>query len=87
MSEWVERVAAAMAEKANGGKFSDPLFYAPEHKAFWMEVVLTGIEAIREPTKQMMMAGALVMPDYDPSVDHAEACWRAMLDEALKEKP
>jgi hypothetical protein len=37
--------AAAAAEKANGGKFSDPLFYKPEHKAFWQEVVQAALVA------------------------------------------
>jgi hypothetical protein len=41
----IDAAAAAAAEKANGGKFSDPLFYAPEHRAFWREVVKTALEA------------------------------------------
>jgi len=35
----IQAVAAAAAEKANGGKFFDPLFYKPEHQAFWREVI------------------------------------------------
>jgi hypothetical protein len=41
--------AAVAAEKANGGKFTDPLFYAPEHKKFWREVVRTALEAASPP--------------------------------------
>jgi hypothetical protein len=41
----VSAAAAAAAEKANGGKFSDPLFYKPEHQTFWREVVRTALEA------------------------------------------
>jgi hypothetical protein len=41
----IEAAAAAAAEKANGGKFSDPLFYKPEHKAFWRDVVRTALDA------------------------------------------
>lgn len=48
--EQIDAAAAAMAEKANGGKFADPLFYAPEHRAFWREVVKAGLAAI--PTKK-----------------------------------
>jgi hypothetical protein len=35
----IEAAAAAAAEKANGGRFADPLFYKPEHRAFWKEVI------------------------------------------------
>ena len=41
----IDAAAAAAAEKANGGKFSDPLFYKPEQRAFWREVVRTALEA------------------------------------------
>jgi hypothetical protein len=41
----IDAAAAAAAEKANGGKFIDPLFYKPEHKAFWREVVRAALEA------------------------------------------
>jgi hypothetical protein len=41
----IEAAAAAAAEKANGGKFSDPLFYKPEHQAFGREVVRAGLDA------------------------------------------
>jgi hypothetical protein len=41
----IELAAAAAAEKANGGKFADPLFYKPEHQAFWREVIRTALDA------------------------------------------
>jgi hypothetical protein len=41
----IEAAAAAAAEKANGGKFIDPLFYKPEHRAFWKEVIRTAFDA------------------------------------------
>jgi hypothetical protein len=41
----IEAAAAAAAEKANGGKFTDPLFYKPEHRAFWTEVIRTALDA------------------------------------------
>src|ERR1700730_4749700 len=41
----IDAAAAAAAEKANGGKFTDPLFYKPEHRAFWKEVIRTALDA------------------------------------------
>jgi hypothetical protein len=40
----IEVAAAVAAEKANGGKFADPLFYKPEHQAFWREVIRAALE-------------------------------------------
>ncbi len=53
-NEQIELAAAAAAEKANGGKFTDPLFYAPEHKRFWREVIRTALDATNSspPPKQ-----------------------------------
>jgi hypothetical protein len=47
--EQIDAAAAAAAEKANGGKFTDPLFYKPEHRAFWKEVVRTALDATDAP--------------------------------------
>jgi hypothetical protein len=47
--EQIELAAAAAAEKADGGKFVDPLFYKPEHQRFWREVVQTALEATSVP--------------------------------------
>lgn len=41
----IEAAATAAAEKANGGKFSDPLFYSPEQRTFWREVIRTALDA------------------------------------------
>jgi hypothetical protein len=41
----IDAAAAAAAEKANGGKFTDPLFYKPEHRAFWKDVIRTALDA------------------------------------------
>lgn len=41
----IDAAAAAAAEKANGGKFFDPLFYKPEQQAFWRDVVRSALEA------------------------------------------
>jgi hypothetical protein len=41
----IDVAAAAAAEKANGGKFFDPLFYKPEQRTFWRDVVRTALQA------------------------------------------
>lgn len=41
----IQAAAAAAAEKANGGKFNDPLFYNPEHQKFWRDVVSSALNA------------------------------------------
>ncbi len=41
----IDAAAAAAAEKANGGQFTDPLFYKPEHRAFWKVVIRTALDA------------------------------------------
>jgi hypothetical protein len=41
----IEAAAAAAAEKANGGKFTDPLFCKPEHQKFWREVIRVAFDA------------------------------------------
>jgi hypothetical protein len=43
----IEAATAAAAEKPNGGKFIDPLFYKPEHQAFWRDVVRTALDAAK----------------------------------------
>ena len=48
----IDAAAAAAAEMANGGKFGDPLFYKPEHQAFWRTVVSAALEAAAPETKQ-----------------------------------
>jgi hypothetical protein len=41
----IEAAAAAAAKEANGGRFDDPLFCAPEHKAFWRDVIKAALDA------------------------------------------
>ena len=36
--EEIERTAAALAERTNGGKFNDPAFYAPQHREHWRRI-------------------------------------------------
>jgi AbiU2 len=72
----IEVAAAAAAEKANGGKFADPLFYKPEHRAFWKDVIRTAFDAAdaalsagaASPTGAASPAGA-ASPTGAPSTD------------------
>jgi hypothetical protein len=57
--EQLERAAAVAAEKANGGRFADPIFYKPEHREFWKDVIRAAFEAAKadppsksSPTRQ-----------------------------------
>jgi hypothetical protein len=52
----IERVARAMAERSNGGDFSDGRWYAEEHRKLWRERARAAIEALREPTESMVAA-------------------------------
>lgn len=50
--EQIDAAAAAAAEKANGGRFNDPLFYKPEHHAFWRDVVRTALDVAEETPRK-----------------------------------
>jgi hypothetical protein len=41
--EFVDCIAGCIAEAANGGKWNDPLFYAPEHREKWREIILSAL--------------------------------------------
>jgi len=58
----IEVAAAAAAEKANGGKFVDPLFYKPEHRAFWKEVIRAAFDAADTASPP----GAATAPSVSP---------------------
>lgn len=68
MSEMVDRVAKALEARLKGNEF---LSYEDAARA--------AIEAMREPTKRMAMAG-YGANDMKP----AKAAWTAMIDAALK---
>ena len=69
----IDAAAAAAAEKANGGKFSDPLFYKPEQRAFWREVVRTGLEAA-EATSAAPRKGSAPKVSQKEVKDFSEHC-------------
>jgi hypothetical protein len=65
---------AAAAEKANGGRFSDPLFFAEEHRKFWRDVVRTALDVADETPLQK----SDLIPEVSPEEvkefsDHCDA--------------
>ncbi len=48
----IDAVAAAAAERADGGRFSDPLFSAQEHWKFWRDIVRTALDVADEAPLQ-----------------------------------
>lgn len=79
MTEMIERVAAAMAEATNGGKWDDG-HYCEDHKALWMRRAQAAIVAMREPTEAMQNAG---MNATGLCHGEIETIFKAMIDAAL----
>lgn len=75
MSQMVERVAYAIYEQQHGVSFD--LASEPEKRA-QREIARAAIEAMREPTTEMMTA--IGYPNYPDGWSR----WGAMIDEALK---
>jgi hypothetical protein len=77
MSEMVDRVARAMAIKANGGDWN--VHYSADQRDLWRLRARAAIEAVRQPT------GAMVKAVYEPNIDYPrERCYEVMIDEALR---
>ena len=58
----------------------------PSTRIFWLKMAGAAIEAMREPTQEMVRAGAF--DEYDGATEMtALAAWELMIDAALKEKP
>lgn len=86
----VEKVARAMAARDSGPEGSS-LFktHWGEFGDGYKESARTAIEAMREPTEQMVLPGfdALMELDARTGEDYGiESIWRAMIDAALSEK-
>jgi hypothetical protein len=69
MSEMVDRVARIIGD-------SDPFFES------YHRIAVRVIEAMREPTEQMLRKSTAIPPTMDDVVSLAK--WQAMIDEALK---
>ena len=82
MSEIVDRVAKAIdvASQPPGQK---------DYKILMENAARAAIEAMREPTQAMRLAGVAEWSRPDPTGDHEstkvfDAIWRAMIDAALR---
>ena len=91
MSEMVERVARAMASKLSEQQLgSDPPWHDPEFRQNAIEVARAAIEAMREPTNEMICAADNLSSEISTADDRIsvpaspEMTWPAMIDEALK---
>jgi hypothetical protein len=86
--DMVERVAKAIAAKADSATpWAD---CGQGFKEICIEFAEAAIEAMREPTQQMRLAGIAEWSRPDPTPEHEStlvfnAVWRAMIDAALKE--
>lgn len=47
------------------------------------DLAKAAIEAMLEPTEDMIREGAMIMPDYDPSDRDFLECWKAAINQAL----
>jgi hypothetical protein len=87
MSEMVERVARAMCKEAFGDCVCENECRSADCQDK-KRYALAAIEAMREPTQQMRLAGISEWSRSDPTPEHEStlifnAIWRAMLDAAL----
>jgi hypothetical protein len=80
IGEMIERVARAMCVIAIGGEYDGPT------PRMWRECARAAIEAMREPTKEMLHQGQWpISPgNEEETIDIADNVWRYMIDEALK---
>lgn len=53
----------------------------------WTEEARAAIEAMREPTEDMLYTGNAQIPDWDRQIEDVRNTWHAMIDAALKERP
>lgn len=83
MSEMIERVARAMAERDSMGATEDGPDKPYRHWQSYVPMAEAAIEAMRTPTKDMVEAGDDACGIYR----HAEDTWRKMIDAALPEPP
>lgn len=81
----LEKAARALHENSDSPVDWDDL--SDDAEGYWMDQARAVIESLREPSEEMMMAGAGAIDDGEtPGVrTAAELCWTAMLDAILKE--
>lgn len=95
----IERVARAIATAEFGAMGEMEEYHWQKHRELFLTQALAAIEAMREPTKEMIEAGYGAIEDavdfYNYDSDHGVTVepfggamvLRAMIDAALKEKP
>lgn len=83
MSEVIERVARALYVKEWGDiyKWEDNTTDQP----YWCDQARAAIEALREPTPEMIDAGQRTECEHGEMNCGAAAAWRAMLSAALEQ--
>ena len=80
MNEMIDRCRVAVVEALQGSDLPVGTYIDSE------KIVRAVIEAMREPSEKMKLAGGKELPDYDPSIVDATNCWQAMIDAALSNK-
>ena len=84
MSEMIERVAKALSEREGSGPWEGGLL-GESGREMWRKTARAAIEAMREPTPDMIQSA---IPEllYDDQQDCIGAAYTAMIDEALSER-
>jgi hypothetical protein len=87
MSEMLQRLSEVVREKMGGNTcIQDVCRSAPCECAD--DIARAVIEALRKPTPDMRIQGGIAwseaLPTAETYVDTADACWKAMIDAALK---
>jgi hypothetical protein len=91
MSEMIERVAAAIFKHETGFDEWDGPLLSERGRNMWRGYARAAIEAMREPTYDMVVYGSSNLGDLDvefaglnETLRGAKECWGFMIDEALK---
>ena len=89
-TDMIERVARAICcpDGCDGDTGSGKPCDIRREDSTSMTQARAAIEAMREPTPEMRINGGIAwvnaLPDSETYVDTADACWKAMINEALK---
>lgn len=89
MSQMVDRVARAIAEEINGGKFDDDRWYSDEQRDLHRRRARAAITALLDPTDEMLVEAETVVPELASFADREDSpsfkAWQTMLRIALLE--
>lgn len=88
----LEKIAKAMHEAHQSRIVVGTLSWDDQNsyvKSGWNKFARAAIEELKEPTPDMRIAGGIAlasaMQTAETLVDPADACWKAMFDQILKE--